>query len=185
MNYPEPNRAGSHGTSGVGVIIVLNDRYVSLITCCSADDDAVGARVVLRRLRGVSRITRVGVDKAGFNRLLVPYQHPLLSTNHPSSSRSTIMPRVNNTYIVPFEPVRDGPGEFSFARERFNIQQFVKKRGSRTASYPSFVNVYQRSEHCVAESDSFEDLQLHDFVEANKRWSRAPAHVCTVAYSSS
>jgi hypothetical protein len=23
MNYPEPNRAGSHGTSGVGVVIVL------------------------------------------------------------------------------------------------------------------------------------------------------------------
>ena len=31
MHYPEPNRAGSHGTSGVGVVIVLRDRYVSLI----------------------------------------------------------------------------------------------------------------------------------------------------------
>jgi hypothetical protein len=24
MNYPEPNKAGSHGTSGVGVVIVLD-----------------------------------------------------------------------------------------------------------------------------------------------------------------
>ena len=168
----------------MGVVIVLNDCDVSLITCCLADDDAVGAWVVFCGPRGVSRITQVGVDKAGFNRLLVPYQHPLLSTNHPSSSRSTIMPQVNNTYIVPFKPVRDGRGEFSFARECFNIQQFVKKRGSRTAPYPSFVDMYQRSERCSVESDTFEDLQLHDFVEANKRWSRALARVCTVAHSS-
>jgi hypothetical protein len=31
-------------------------RYVSLITCCSADVDAVGTRVVVRGLRGVIRI---------------------------------------------------------------------------------------------------------------------------------
>jgi hypothetical protein len=43
MNYPEPNRAGSHGTSGVGVVIVLDVHYVSLITCWSADEDAGGA----------------------------------------------------------------------------------------------------------------------------------------------
>jgi hypothetical protein len=73
MNYPEPSRAGSHGTSGVGVVIVLG-RYVSLITCCSADVDAVGARVVVRGPRGVIRITREVIDKAGLNRLLDPYQ---------------------------------------------------------------------------------------------------------------
>ena len=157
---------------------------MSLITCCSADDDAVGARMVLRGPRGVSRITRVGVDKAGFNQLLVPYQHPLFSTNHILSSPPIIMPRVTSTYVVPFEPVRDGPGESSFAKGRFNIQCFEKKRGSRTTPYPSFVDVYQRSERCSVESDTFEDLQLHDFVEANKRWSRAPAHVCIVAHSS-
>ena len=127
----------------------------------------------------------VGVDKAGFNRLLVPYQHPLLSSNHLSSSPPIIMPQVNNTYVIPFEPVRNGPGEFSYTKDRFNVQQFVKKRGSRTAPYPSFVDVYQRSECCSVESDMFEDLQLHNLVEANKRWSRAPAHVCTVAHSSS
>ena len=114
---------------------------------------------------------RVGVDKAGFNRLLVPYQHPLLSVNHLSSFPLFNMPRVNDTYVVPFEPVRDGPGEFAYGRARFNLQRFVKKRGSRTAPYLSFVDVYQRSERCVAESDTFEDLQLHDFVEANKRWA--------------
>ena len=69
MYYPEPNRAGSHGTSGMGVVIVLSDRYVSLIVYGPADGNAVGARVVLRGPRGVSRITRVGVDKAGFNQL--------------------------------------------------------------------------------------------------------------------
>jgi hypothetical protein len=74
MNYPEPSRAGSHGTSGVGVIIVLVVRYVSLITCWSADVDAVGARVVVRGPRGVIRITREVIDKAGLNRLLDPYQ---------------------------------------------------------------------------------------------------------------
>ena len=158
---------------------------MSLITCCSAGDDAVGAQVVLCGPRGVSRIMQVGVDKAGFNQLLVPYQHPLFSPNHLFSSPPIAMPRVNNTYVVPFEPVRNGPGEFSFAKDCFNIQHFVKKGGLRTAPYPSFVDVYQRSEHCSVESDTFEDLQLHDFVEANKRWSRAPGCVCTVAYSSS
>ena len=140
MYYPEPNRAGSHGTSGVGVVIVLSDCYVSLIVCSSADDYAVGTRVVFHGPRGVSRITRVGVDKAGFNWLLVPYQHPLLSPNHLFSSLN--MPRPNNTYVVPFEPVRDGPGEFAYGRARFNIQRFTKKRGSRVDPYPLFVNVY-------------------------------------------
>ena len=149
----------------------MNCRYVLLITYCSADDDAVGAQVVLHGPRGVSHIMRVGVDKAGFNRLLVPYQHPLLSANHLSSSLPISMPRTNNTYVVPFEPVRDGPGEFAYGRARFNFQRFMKKRGSRVDPYPSFVDVYQRSERCVVESDTFEDLQLHDFVEANKRWA--------------
>ena len=130
----------------------------------------MGARGFFRGPRGVSRITRVGVDKAGFNRLLVPYQHPLLSTNH-LSSFPPIMPRVDNTYVIPFEPIRDGPGEFAYGRARFNLQHFTKKRGSRVDPYPSFVDVYRRSERCVAESDTFEDLQLHDFVEANKRWA--------------
>jgi hypothetical protein len=56
-----------------------------------------------------------------------------------------------------------GPGSTS--------NEFEKKRGSRSAPYPSFVDVYQRSERCSVESDTFEDLQLHDFVEANKRWA--------------
>jgi hypothetical protein len=41
MYYPELNRAGSHGTSGVGVVIVLSVHYVLLITCRLAEDDAV------------------------------------------------------------------------------------------------------------------------------------------------
>jgi hypothetical protein len=55
-------------------LLFLNDRYVSLITCCSADVDAVGARVVVRRPRGVIRITREVIDKAGLDRLLDPHQ---------------------------------------------------------------------------------------------------------------
>jgi hypothetical protein len=55
-------------------LLFLNDRYMSLITCCSADVDAVGARVVVRGPRGVIRITREVIDKAGLNRLLDPYQ---------------------------------------------------------------------------------------------------------------
>jgi hypothetical protein len=55
-------------------LLFLNDRYVSLITYCSADVDAVGARVVVRGPRGVIRITREVIDKAGLNRLLDPHQ---------------------------------------------------------------------------------------------------------------
>jgi hypothetical protein len=55
-------------------LLFLSDRYVSLITCCSADVDAVGARVVIRGPKGVIRITREVIDKAGLNRLLDPYQ---------------------------------------------------------------------------------------------------------------
>jgi hypothetical protein len=55
-------------------LLFLNDRYVSLITCCSADVDAVGAMVVVRGPRVVIRITREVIDKAGLNRLLDPYQ---------------------------------------------------------------------------------------------------------------
>jgi hypothetical protein len=57
-----------------GSLLFLSDRHVSLITCCSADVDAVGARVVVRGPRGVIRITREVIDKAGLNRLLDPYQ---------------------------------------------------------------------------------------------------------------
>jgi hypothetical protein len=74
MYYPEPNRAGSHGTSGVGFIIVFSVCYVSLITCWSAVDDAMGARLTLRGPRVVIRIIREVIDKAGLNRLLDPYQ---------------------------------------------------------------------------------------------------------------
>jgi hypothetical protein len=74
MYYPEPNRAGSHGTSGVRVVIVLSVRYVLLITYGSTEDDAVCAWLVLCGPRGVICITREVIDKAGLNRLLVPYQ---------------------------------------------------------------------------------------------------------------
>jgi hypothetical protein len=47
---------------------------MSLITCWLADGDAVGARLMLRGPRGVIRITREVIDKAGLNRLLDPYQ---------------------------------------------------------------------------------------------------------------
>jgi hypothetical protein len=74
MYYPEPNRAGSHGTSGVGVVIVLDVCYMSLITCWSAEDNAVGAWLTFRGPRGVICIMREVIDKAGLNRLLDPYQ---------------------------------------------------------------------------------------------------------------
>jgi hypothetical protein len=55
-------------------LLFLIDRYVLLITCWSADDDAVGARLTLRGPRGVIRITREVIDKVGLNWLLDPYQ---------------------------------------------------------------------------------------------------------------
>jgi hypothetical protein len=55
-------------------LLFLSVRYVSLITCWSAEDDAVGAWLMLRGPRGVIRITREVIDKVGLNQLLVPYQ---------------------------------------------------------------------------------------------------------------
>jgi hypothetical protein len=55
-------------------LLFLSVRFVSLITCWSADDNAVGARLTLHGPRGVIRITREVIDKAGLNRLLDPYQ---------------------------------------------------------------------------------------------------------------
>jgi hypothetical protein len=151
-------------------LLFLNVHYVLLITCGLAEDDAVGAQLTLRRLRGVIRITREVIDKAGLNRLLVPHQSLFLFPIQSSFLSSTTMPRTANTYTVPFDPIHNGSGEFATAKDKFNLQRFVKKRGSRTTPYLSFVDVYQRSEHCVADADTFEDLYLADFVEANKRW---------------
>jgi hypothetical protein len=55
-------------------LLFLSVHYVLLITCRSAKDDAVGARLMFRGPRGVIRITREVIDKAGLNRLLDPYQ---------------------------------------------------------------------------------------------------------------
>jgi hypothetical protein len=55
-------------------LLFLSVRYVLLITCWSAKDDAVGAGLMLRRPRGVIHITWEVIDKAGLNQLLVPYQ---------------------------------------------------------------------------------------------------------------
>jgi hypothetical protein len=74
MHYLELNRAGSHGIVRRGSRYCLAVRYVSLITCCSAKDDAVGAWLVLRGPRGVIRVTQEVIDKVGLNRLLVPLQ---------------------------------------------------------------------------------------------------------------
>jgi hypothetical protein len=57
-----------------GSLLFLSVRYVSLITCWSADVDAVGAQLTFRGPRGVVHITREVIDKAGLNRLLDPYQ---------------------------------------------------------------------------------------------------------------
>jgi hypothetical protein len=55
-------------------LLFLGVRYVSLITCWSADVDAMGTRLMLRGPRGVIHITWEVIDKAGLNRLLDPYQ---------------------------------------------------------------------------------------------------------------
>jgi hypothetical protein len=144
-------------------------RYVSLITCCLAKDNAVGAQVVLCGPRGVIRITQGVIDKAGLNRLLVPHQSPFSPLNQ-SSLLLTTMSRYTNTYTIPFDPVHNGSGECTTAKESFNCQRFVKKRGSRSSPYPAFVGVYQRSAPTFVESDPFNDLFLADFVKSNKRY---------------
>jgi hypothetical protein len=112
---------------------------------------------------GVIRITWVVIDKAGFNWLFVPHQSPFpLSAMAPS--------RPTNTYTIPFDPLNNGPGEFASAKEVFNYYHFVHKRGSRVTLYPVFASVYTRSKRCVINADTFNDLFLVDFVDANKRW---------------
>jgi hypothetical protein len=49
---------------------------VLLITCWSAKDNAMGTRLSFHGLRGVIRIMREVIDKAGLNRLLDPHQSP-------------------------------------------------------------------------------------------------------------
>jgi hypothetical protein len=79
------------------------------------------------------------------------------------------MSPIYSTHTIPFDPVGNGKGEFATTKESFNCQRFQYCRGSRVTLYPSFVNVYQRSERCVADGETFEDLMLVDMVEANKR----------------
>ena len=92
----------------------------------------MGARVVLHGPRGVSCITRVGVDKAGFNWLLVPYQHPLLS----SLSSHTTMPALPTSYIVPFDPLGNPLGTILTTTQHYNRGFKRIKRGSAIAPYP-------------------------------------------------
>jgi hypothetical protein len=79
------------------------------------------------------------------------------------------MAPICNTYTILFDPVSNTKGEFATAKESFNRQQFQHKRGSRVSPYPAFVDIYKRSERCVADGDTFEDLMLEDMVEVNKR----------------
>jgi hypothetical protein len=161
MNYLELSRAGSHGTSGVGVVIVLSACYVSLITCCSAKGNAVGAWVMFCGPRGVICITRGVIDKAGLNWLLVPHQSPFLPSQpiiSPPPNHTMPSSRYTNTYTILFDPIHNGSGEVATAKESFNRQHFVKKRGSRSTPYPAFVD-----------ADPFNDLFLADFIESNKR----------------
>jgi hypothetical protein len=117
---------------------------------------------------GVIRITRGVIDKAGLNRLLVPHQSPLLSSQ---PIAFLPMPVIRNTYSVPFDPINNSEGEYATAKMSFNRQKFRTKRGSAISSYPSFADVYKRSERIVADGDTFEDLMLDDMVQANKRWA--------------
>ena len=73
-----------------------------------------------------------------------------------------------NTYTIPFDPVCNSPGEFAPTKEVFNHHWFEKKRGSRATPYPSFASIYQRSNQCVIDGDTFKDLYLADFVDPNK-----------------
>jgi hypothetical protein len=82
------------------------------------------------------------------------------------------MAPIRNTYTIPFDPSGNAEGEFATTKESFNHQGFQHKRGSRVSPYPSFVDIYKRSEWCVANGDMFEDLMLADMVEANKRWRK-------------
>ena len=79
------------------------------------------------------------------------------------------MSPICNTYTIPFNPISNSIGELATTKESFNRQRFQYHRGSRVTPYPAFTNIYQRSERCVADGDTFEDLMLVDMVEANKR----------------
>jgi hypothetical protein len=77
--------------------------YVSLITCCSAKDDAVGARVVLCGPRGVIHIIWRVIDKVGLNQLLVPHQSPFSPLNQ--SSLLFILPCLVLPAPTPFRSI--------------------------------------------------------------------------------
>ena len=117
----------------------------------------MGAWGFFRGPKGVSRITRVGVDKAGFNRLLVPYQHPLLSF-----PTHTNMPAIPSSYIVPFDPLGNPLGTILTAAQRYNRGFKRVKWGSAVAPYPDPATIYRRSALCDPADDMFEDVYLSD-----------------------
>ena len=129
-----------------------------LLLVRSANGDAVGAQMVLHGPRGVSRITWVGVDKAGFNRLLVPYQHPLLL----SLTSHITVPALPTSYIVPFDPLGNPLGTILPAAQRYNWGFKHIKRGSAIAPYPDPATIYRRSALCDPGDDMFKDVYLSD-----------------------
>jgi hypothetical protein len=122
---------------------------------------AEGALWVFHGPRGVIHITWAGVDKAGFNQLLAPYQHPLLSSLLSHNTLSTMSP-IHNSYIIPFKPiVAHGPTILTAAQEH-NREFKDLKQGSLTNPYPDPLTVYRRSALTNPGDDMFEDLYLND-----------------------
>ena len=97
MNYLVSNRAGSHGIIRQCSLCVVN--YLM---------GAKGAPWVFHRLRRVSHIMWVGVDKADFNWLLVPYQQPLLSPFSHNTPNN-----VSNLQFV-HHPLQSSQGPWSY-----------------------------------------------------------------------
>ena len=125
-----------------------------------ADALAEGALWTFHGPRRVSRIMWVGVDKAGFNWLLVPYQHPLFPP--PSLHITPTMSPNHNSYIVPFNPLRaHGPTILTAAQEH-NWEFKCLKRGSLTNPYLDPVTVYRWSALTDPGDDMFDNLYLND-----------------------
>jgi hypothetical protein len=147
---------------GVGVVIVLGVHYVSLITCCSAKDDAEGAQWVLHGPRGVIRIMQEVIDKAGLNRLLVPYQPPFLSSPpHNSYHKQCLEPSVTHTLFPLILSVTRGEPS-CLPPNAITGASSVSKGGRPSIHIPTPLFVYHRSVISCPGDNMFEDLYLND-----------------------
>jgi hypothetical protein len=99
------------------------------------------------------------IDKAGLNRLLVPYRSLFLSS--PPHIYSAMAP-IHNSYLVPFDPLGAPGPTILTATQEYNKMFKHLKWGLAVTPYPDLATVYRQLVISNAGDDMFDDLYLGD-----------------------